>query len=1233
MRLFNLLLLLVPTILFGQCDPPSLVSFLDFGTQQTDVDYYDDADFLDELNNSTLWNIGTGISDNNLTLWSNGDIETFLGVKLRNAIAPNDNVPSLGNVYQAASGFSPNSMNSTQADGPQAKWNILMYVDLETGSFADVGVKLWLDFDPCFAPDTANMVAIDVSPSLQDSLGGDYTSFGINTNLGYPLISNLNPAGNGFDANATGYYTFAIEISDLCGNQKLWNDITVYVQPNILDGVDLTSDSDSNGVYDVNEFAGCMSQQACNFSCSATTDDGSCESISCSGCTVESACNYNPEAEIGNAEDCTFPMDVYGVDYVNCSNVCLSDVDGDGVCDQAEVPGCQNTEACNFNADATDPADCSFSEENYNCAGDCLNDTDNDGVCDELEIAGCTESFACNYNSNATNDDASCETTSCAGCGIVPACNYDPQATISNNDICKGPGGDCDDEDDGTINDVYTSDCDCVGQLVVLGCTEPSACNFSILANEDDESCLFNADALGVCGGSCTSDADGDGICDDIDNCWNQLTCNFNDPQNGVCESITCAGCKLDGACNYDSEATIADNDSCLGEAASCDDGDPNTTNDVFNDNCGCFGEPIVEGCTDSTNPWNYDENANVDDGSCVNVLSGSGCNYCAQTNPDGSCADSSPVCNYGPYAISNNEECSTSCVTGEGSDSPIPLGFITVCNLPWACNYNLEGDCEYTSCVGCMDPNGCDYNASSTQTSTCDYSCLGCTNSLADNYDSSSTTDDGSCLVPGCMNSIACNYEITATYSDNSCDFSSCVGCMDTASCSYDASATMSQSSNCTYATNCDTCSGETDGSGTVVDNDTDDDGVCNADEVLGCDDSSACNYNSAATDNDGSCQVVDACGTCGGSGVDTDGDGVCDANEVSGCTNSIACNYDSAATENAGCEYSSCVGCMDSNACNFDPNATLNQLLDCVYVISGYDCAGGCVTDTDEDGVCDEFEIGGCTDSDACNYEASATDQDDSCTYPASTYVDCDGSCLIDDDGDGVCNQQEVYGCTNSSACNFDSESTENDGSCEYTSCAGCTLETACNYDSLATLSNNITCTYIPAGWDDCDATICTDSDNDGNCDFDESAGCLGEFGAPHILLSGMLELATPVADWAANDYSTSTSDATGVEGITWMDYAGRLNDGRYSVTRIYTATDVCGNTSEAGQLLIADGSSIEGCTNASATNYNAAAVNDDGLCDYSPACLGDLNLDNIIGTSDLLILLSSFGLPCSE
>ena len=37
---------------------------------------------------------------------------------------------------------------------------------------------------------------------------------------------------------------------------------------------------------------------------------------------------------------------------------------------------------------------------------------------------------------------------------------------------------------------------------------------------------------------------------------------------------------------------------------------------------------------------------------------------------------------------------------------------------------------------------------------------------------------------------------------------------------------------------------------SGYIVDNDSDDDGVCDVDEVLGCTDEVACNYNALATE-----------------------------------------------------------------------------------------------------------------------------------------------------------------------------------------------------------------------------------------------------------------------------------------------------------------------------------------------------------------------------------------------
>ena len=48
-----------------------------------------------------------------------------------------------------------------------------------------------------------------------------------------------------------------------------------------------------------------------------------------------------------------------------------------------------------------------------------------------LEIPGCTDSCACNYNANATENDDSCELTSCVspGCTYADADNYDASAT------------------------------------------------------------------------------------------------------------------------------------------------------------------------------------------------------------------------------------------------------------------------------------------------------------------------------------------------------------------------------------------------------------------------------------------------------------------------------------------------------------------------------------------------------------------------------------------------------------------------------------------------------------------------------------------------------------------------------------------------------------------------------------------------------------------------------------
>ena len=188
-----------------------------------------------------------------------------------------------------------------------------------------------------------------------------------------------------------------------------------------------------------------------------------------------------------------------------------------------------------------------------------------------------------------------------------------------------------------------------------------------------------------------------------------------------------------------------------------------------------------------------------------------------------------------------------------------------------------------------------------------------------------------------------------------------------------------------------------------------------------------------------------------------------------------------------------------MDAEACNYSMDGS------CEYADAGYDCDGNCLNDMDGDGVCDEFEIAGCQDEAACNYDADATDEDGSCTY-AEAYYDCDGNCLNDADGDFVCDENEVEGCINPDACNYVDPSlvtelvacvfaeegydcdgnclndADGDGVCDEFEVEGCLDEVACNYDPATT--DEIECVFAEEGYD-CDGVCLNDADGDGVCD----------------------------------------------------------------------------------------------------------------------------------------------------
>lgn len=119
---------------------------------------------------------------------------------------------------------------------------------------------------------------------------------------------------------------------------------------------------------------------------------------------------------------------------------------------------------------------------------------------------------------------------------------------------------------------------------------------------------------------------------------------------------------------------------------------------------------------------------------------------------------------------------------------------------------------------------------------------------------------------------------------------------------------------------------------------------------------------------------------------------------------------------------------GCTDASACNaMFMYADVNYTDDasCTYPEPGYGCDGICINDADLDGVCDEDEVVGCQDETACNFNPNATDPG-SCDYPDFAY-DCDGNCISDADGDGVCDEFEVVGCQDDAYDNYDASATD--------------------------------------------------------------------------------------------------------------------------------------------------------------------------------------------------------------
>ena len=782
----------------------------------------------------------------------------------------------------------------------------------------------------------------------------------------------------------------------------------------VLAGFDVAnSNFGSQGIWEV-----CATSTFIDNGCVDENTNGICDDAEISGCQDVEACNFTPDAILDNGS-CT-----YAETHYDCEGNCLVDTDGDGICDELEVVGCQDVNACNYNANATDSGACNYANTYYNCDGSCIADADGDNVCDELEISGCTASAALNYDPVATDDDGSCEFP-LDGCMDPSACNYNPLATNDTGNCTYAEAnytctGQC-------INDIDGNGvCD---EFEIEGCTDSNACNYDPVATVDDGSCSY-------------VDTDGDGVCDGI---------TFN-------VDMACAPSSLDnvfvtgpwcGWCANDSFNTMTDTDGDGVYTVTVPDltgtveykyaingfaDQENLINDMFEFGADCA--PITDYYVYANRTVEAGEGVVVFDyygtcdGECNDVIltetlvtfhvdmSG----YEGTEDPSqvtwnsyangwcGNCAPLDDLDGDGIYSI-------TVPLTGDTVIYKFAIG-------AWADQENLDPD------LGCFDifydqgaPNGCCYV----------------------NRFVALNGEEAIDMPVVCWNSCdACDYVRCADF-----DFNGAV-----------------------FGVSPDPALGETFNDGLVgqpyedvlhliLPTNTEDipgspvsiplDSVVLEDlsligemgEVVALSEIGLVMtpYNDGDSGNPyaflgGNQYCASITGTPDSAGVFT---GL--INTTAWVTvpilgaNSIPFPFEGFTLTIIS---PAIPGCTDASACNYDMDATMDD--------------GSCTNDVDGDGVCDELEVGGCTDMDACNYNVATTDDDGSCTY-AADYYDCDGNCLNDSDGDGVCDELEVEGCMDALAFNFEPTATDDDGSCVLVG-EGCEVSPAL-FDYISALS----------------------------------------------------------------------------------------------------------------------------------------------------------------------------------
>jgi len=305
---------------------------------------------------------------------------------------------------------------------------------------------------------------------------------------------------------------------------------------------------------------------------------------------------------------------------------------------------------------------------------------------------------------------------------------------------------------------------------VINGCTDLLACNYDATATSDDGSCFYQSNpvidmslynwtfnAQWGCSGTIYSaqmefDSSGTGVV-------NPGTFGATNVNWSLCDSILSwvySGGTLYTSTNYNNGIF--------------------TGTMISGSTTGCFTLiPIIPGCMDSTSLL-YNPQANVSDGSC--------CEHYLRLNMYSSWSGGWSGGIYWTMMDDNGDTVISTALTYNSSTDSyhnvdyicIPDGCYSIVCTNGGGSAGISWTLKDDSTNATILSGGCPFGPYFVGIGT---SCpvMGCTDSLADNYDPTATLDDGSCIYSGCTDPTALNYNPNANLDDGSCLYCSCGG------------------------------------------------------------------------------------------------------------------------------------------------------------------------------------------------------------------------------------------------------------------------------------------------------------------------------------------------------------------------------------------------------------------------------------------------------------------------